>query len=90
MNIIIEHRDLITGIEVVTHAHDELDIDKLKKISSIKETWISNITTSASLLDPTLPFAHTVSCGFLKDDLQDALNWFSHLDFTESEKLYTN
>ena len=87
MNIIKEHRDLLTGIEVVTHAHDELDIDKLKKISSIKETWISNITTSASLLDPTLPFAHTVSCGFLKDDLQDALNWFSHLDFTENLRL---
>ena len=87
INIIRENRELLAGIEVVTDAHHKLDIKKLKIISSIKETWISKITTSASLLEPNQPFAHTVSCGFLKNDLTEAASWFSNLDFAENLRL---
>ena len=87
INILRKYEKLLAGIEVVTNTQDELDIDKLRTISSIKETWISKITTSASLLNPTQPFAHTVSCGFLKNDMRDAVNWFSGLDFTKNLKL---
>lgn len=87
VNSIEKHKNLLAGIEIVTHAHHELDQDKLKIVSSITETWISKITTSASLLDPTQPFAHTVSCGYLKNELQDVVNWFSPLDFKGNLRL---
>ena len=87
LNMIEKHKDLAAGIEIVTPAHTKLDIKKLEVVSSLTETWISKITTSASRLDSTQPFAHTVSCGYLKDELKEVVNWFSSLGFKKNLRL---
>ena len=87
LNSFRKHKNLIAEIEIVTHSHRDLDSNKLKVISSISETWISKITTSASLLDPNQPFAHTVSCGYLNNELQDVVDWLDTQDFKSNLRI---
>lgn len=62
------HR-LVDALDIAVPDLNNMDVDKVRDLASRHRLWISKITTSSSNQDPGKPFAHTVSCGALPDEI---------------------
>ena len=66
------HHKLVDTLDIAVPDLNSMDIDKVRDLASRHRLWISKITTSSSNQDPSRPFAHTVSCGALPDEIDGA------------------
>ena len=74
------YSNLIEAFEIVTSNLQILQREEFTELAKDMRILVSKITTSASSVDSSKPFAHTVSCGFLSTELGVVNEWISNFD----------
>ena len=73
------HRRLIDAVDIAVSDFGNMVVGDVLDLASRHRLWISKITTSSSNQDPSKPFAHTVSCGALPNEIDEAAAFMSGL-----------
>ena len=80
------HRRLIDTLDIAVSDFGTVDIDDVLDLASCHRLWISKITTSLSNQDAGKPFAHTVSCGALPAEIDEAAAFIDSLPSAANAK----
>ena len=81
------HSPFVDSLDIAVADFDPMTIGNVVDLASRHPLWISKITTSSSNQDPARPFAHTVSCGALPEEIDAAAGFMNSMPDSASVKV---
>ena len=81
------HGRLVDSLDIAVTDFNSVTVDDVVDFASRHPLWISKITTSSSNQDPGKPFAHTVSCGALPEEIDAAADFLNSVPASTSAKV---
>ena len=81
------HGRLVDSLDIAVADFGSVSVDDVADLASRHPLWISKITTSSSNQDPGKPFAHTVSCGALPEEIDAAAVFMNSMPVSAGAKV---
>ena len=78
---------LVDSLDIAVADFNSVTVQDVVDLAARHPLWISKITTSSSNQDPSKPFAHTVSCGALPEEIDAAADFMNSVPASASAKV---
>ena len=78
---------LVDSLDIAVTDFNSVTVRDVVDLAARHPLWISKITTSSSNQDPGKPFAHTVSCGALPEEIDAAADFLNSVPASTSAKV---